>query len=98
MTHPDEKSLLKQFSELFVQTLIPPAFKLNRRHAERVWEDFLPKLFSVGFTIVSEKVSYLIKKYDSAAVTFKKLIWQIFSRQLKTNLVTITWDSGKRNW
>ena len=50
LRHPNnEKNLPKQFSELFAQTVITPSFKLNRRHAERVWANCLPKLFSVGF-------------------------------------------------
>ena len=48
-THPNKKSLRKQFSELFVQTVLPLPFKLNKRHAERVWANCLCELFSVGF-------------------------------------------------
>ena len=48
-THPNKKSLRKQFSGLFVQTVLPLSFKLNKRYAERVWANCLPKLFSVGF-------------------------------------------------
>ena len=48
-THPNKKSLHKQFSELLVQIVLPFSFTLNRRHAETVWADCLPKLLSVGF-------------------------------------------------
>ena len=48
-THPNKKSLRKQFSGLFVQTVLPLSFKLNKRHAERVWANCLHKLFSVEF-------------------------------------------------
>ena len=47
-THPNKKSLRKQFSELFVQIVLPLSFQLNRRHAERVSANCLRKLFSVG--------------------------------------------------
>ena len=48
-THPNEKSLRKQFPGLFVRIVLPLSFKLNKRYAERVWANCLPKLFSVGF-------------------------------------------------
>ena len=48
-THPNKKSLRKQFSGLFVQTVLPLSFKLNKRHAERVWANCLRKLVSAGF-------------------------------------------------
>ena len=50
-THPNKKSLRKQFSGLFVQTVLSFFFffKLSKRYAERVWANCLPKLFSVGF-------------------------------------------------
>ena len=41
--------LSKQFLGLFVQTVLPPSSKLNKRHAERVWANCLRKLFSIGF-------------------------------------------------
>ena len=46
-THPNKKSLRKQFSGLFVQTVLPLSFKLSKRHAERVWANCLHKLFSI---------------------------------------------------
>ena len=48
-THPNKKSLRKQFSGLFLQTVLPLSFKLNKRHAERVWANCLRKLFSIEF-------------------------------------------------
>ena len=48
-THPNKKSLRKQFSGLFVQTVLSISSKLNKRHAERVWANCLRRLFSVGF-------------------------------------------------
>ena len=32
-----------------MQTVLRLCFKLNRRHAERVWANWLCKLFSIGF-------------------------------------------------
>ena len=48
-THPNKKSLRKQFSGLLVQTVLPLSLKLNKRHPERVWANCLRKLFSVEF-------------------------------------------------
>ena len=48
-THPNRKSLRKQFSELFVQLILPLSFEFNRRDAERVWANCLRKLVSFGF-------------------------------------------------
>ena len=53
-THPNKNNLRKQFSGLFVQTVRPLSFKLNKRHAERAWVNCLRKLFSVGFIGVGD--------------------------------------------
>ena len=48
-THPSNKRKCEHFSELFVQSVLSLSFRLSRRHAERVWANYLRKLFLVGF-------------------------------------------------
>ena len=66
-THPNKKSLRKQFSGLFVQTVLPLSFQLNKRHAERVWANCLRKLFSVGFIGVGGFLGWLFLPWFSTA-------------------------------
>ena len=57
-THPNKKSLRKQFSELFVQ--IGLRLELNRKYAERVWANCLHQLFSAGFIGVGGLLGWVV--------------------------------------
>ena len=87
-THPNKKSLRKQFSGLFVQTVLPLSFKSNKRHAERVWANCLPKLFSVGFIGVGGFLGWIfLPQAYSARGRSRHLLETPFSEPLLRTLL-----------
>ena len=46
---PIKRVYVSSFRDCSCKTVLPLSFELNKRYAERVWANCLPKLFSIGF-------------------------------------------------